>query len=883
MQSKEIRSRFIEFFKSKSHQFVPSSPMVNKNDPTLLFTNAGMNQFKDYFLGNARPDSTRVANSQKCLRASGKHNDLEEVGIDTYHHTMFEMLGNWSFGDYFKKEAIAWAWELLTEEYGLPANRLYVTVFEGDQSDGLSFDREAYNYWKVLVDEERILEGDKKDNFWEMGDTGPCGPCSEIHIDLRSEAEIARVPGKTLVNQDHPEVIEIWNLVFMQYDRKADKSLVDLPAQHIDTGMGFERLAMALQGKKSNYDTDIFTPLIECVARKAGIGYKDHEQTDIAIRVIVDHIRAIAFAIADGQLPSNNKAGYVIRRILRRAVRYGYTFLGFKAPFLHELVEILAGQFEGFFDELTSQREFIARVIREEETSFLRTLENGLRQLDQLMATMKAEGKETIDGQVVFELYDTFGFPKDLTALIAHENGFRQDEAGFQAAMAAQKQRSKADAAQEKGDWITVNDGEGVAFVGYDVNETRARIVKYREVREKKKTTCQVVLDQTPFYGESGGQVGDKGRLKSDIETVKVLDTQKENDLIIHYTDRIPEKPEATFEACIDVAGRNLICNNHSATHLLHQALRDVLGDHVQQKGSLVSDRVLRFDFSHFAKVEPGQLEEVEKIVNDHIRQNIPLDEKRHVPIDEARQMGATALFGEKYGEFVRVITFDPHYSVELCGGTHVNATGEIGLFKIVSESAVAAGVRRVEALTGPAAFAYMQEQERLLKSVKELLKNPKDLTRAIEALMEDQKKLSKEMEAMHSKLVLDLKNQLKEKVNSRNGINSLVARVTLPHADALKKLSFELKNEVNPLFAVLAADVAGKPQIAVVVDEGLVSSKNLNAGQIVRDLAREIKGGGGGQPFFATAGGKDLGGLDAVVDKAKLVVSCQLSVVSCQ
>ena len=876
MQSKEIRSRFIEFFKSKSHQFVPSSPMVNKNDPTLLFTNAGMNQFKDYFLGNARPDCTRVANSQKCLRASGKHNDLEEVGIDTYHHTMFEMLGNWSFGDYFKKEAIAWAWELLTEEYRLPANRLYVTVFEGDKSDGLSFDREAYNYWKALIDEERILGGDKKDNFWEMGDTGPCGPCSEIHIDLRSEEEIARVPGKTLVNQDHPEVIEIWNLVFMQYDRKADKSLVDLPAQHIDTGMGFERLAMALQGKKSNYDTDIFTPLIEYVARKAGIRYKDHEQTDIAIRVIVDHIRAIAFAIADGQLPSNNKAGYVIRRILRRAVRYGYTFLGFKAPFLHELVEILAGQFEGFFDELTSQREFIARVIKEEEASFLRTLENGLKQLDQLMATMKAKGKETIDGRVVFELYDTFGFPKDLTALIARENGFRQDEAGFQAAMAAQKQRSKADAVQEKGDWITVNEGESPAFVGYDVNETLARIVKYREVREKKNITYQVVLDQTPFYGESGGQVGDKGRLKSDTETVKVLDTQKENDLIIHYTDCIPEKPEATFEACIDVARRKLTCNNHSATHLLHQALRDVLGDHVQQKGSLVSERVLRFDFSHFAKVEPAQLEEIEKTVNDHIRQNIPLDEKCQVPIDEARQMGATALFGEKYGEFVRVITFDPNYSVELCGGTHVDATGEIGLFKIVSESAVAAGVRRVEALTGPAAFAYMQEQERLLKSVKELLKNPKDLTKALWALMEDQKKLSKEIEAMHSKQALDLKNELKEKINSRNGINSLVAKVTLPHADALKKLSFELKNEVDMLFAVLAADVVGKPQIAVVVDESLVSSKNLNACQIVRDLAREIKGGGGGQPFFATAGGKDLGGLDAVVAKAKSVVSSQ-------
>jgi len=874
MQSKEIRSRFIEFFESKSHHFVPSSPMVNKNDPTLLFTNAGMNQFKDYFLGNAQADYTRVANSQKCLRASGKHNDLEEVGIDTYHHTMFEMLGNWSFGDYFKKEAIEWAWELLTDVYGLPEDRLYVTVFEGDKGDGLAFDQEAYDYWKALMDEARILGGDKSDNFWEMGDTGPCGPCSEIHIDLRSDEDIAKVPGKELVNMDHPEVIEVWNLVFMQYDRKADKSLVNLPAQHIDTGMGFERLAMAMQGKKSNYDTDVFTPLIEYIAQKAGVEYKDDEQTDIALRVIVDHIRAITFAIADGQLPSNNKAGYVIRRILRRAVRYGYTFLGFKAPFLHELIQILAIQFDGVFDEVTSQKDFIAKVIKEEEASFLRTLENGLKQLDQIMSGLKAEGKDTIDGRAVFELYDTFGFPKDLTALIARENGFKQDEAGFQQAMEEQKQRSKADAAQETGDWITVHDEDSVEFVGYDVNETQARIIKYREIKEKKNTVYQVVLDQTPFYGESGGQVGDKGTLTSDSETVKVLDTQKENDLIVHYTNKVPDNPAATFEASIDTTRRDLIRNNHSATHLLHQALRDVLGNHVQQKGSLVSDKVLRFDFSHFAKVEPEQLVGIEKIVNEHIRKNIQLDEKRYVPIEEAKGMGATALFGEKYGEFVRVITFDPEYSVELCGGTHVNATGDIGILKITSESAVAAGVRRIEALTGPGAFAYVQEQEKLLKSVKDLLKNPKDLEKAVNALLDDQKKLSKEIEALHNKQAGQVKDNLIGDVKSLGDVNALVAKVTLPNADALKKLSFEMKNEVENLFAVLAADIAGKPQIAVVIDESLVSSKDLNAGQIVRELAREIKGGGGGQPFFATAGGKDLAGLDAVVTKANEIVS---------
>lgn len=874
MQSREIRSRFIEFFASKSHHFVPSAPMVIKNDPTLMFTNAGMNQFKDFFLGNAQADYSRVANSQKCLRVSGKHNDLEEVGIDTYHHTMFEMLGNWSFGDYFKKDAIAWAWELLTKVYGLPEDRLYITVFEGDKSENLAFDQEAFDFWKELIDETRILGGNKKDNFWEMGETGPCGPCSEIHIDLRSQQEIAKVPGKDLVNQDHPEVIEVWNLVFMQYDRKADRSLTNLPAKHIDTGMGFERLAMALQGKKSNYDTDIFMPLIESVGKRAGVRYKDNEQTDIALRVIVDHIRAIAFAIADGQLPSNNKAGYVIRRILRRAVRYGYTFLNFREPFMHELLPLLSAQFKGVFDELGSQQEFIARVIMEEEASFLRTLESGLKRLDQVKADLTASNEKTIDGKVVFELYDTFGFPLDLTALIASESGLKLDEAGFEQAMAAQKQRSKADAAQEKGDWIAVHDEDTVDFVGYDSTEAEAHIIKYREIKEKKGKVYQVVLDKTPFYGESGGQVGDTGTLTSNAETINVLDTQKENDLIVLYTDKIPQNPENSFQAAIDVKRRDLIRNNHSATHLLHAALRDVLGTHLQQKGSLVSDNVLRFDFSHFAKVEPDQIAEIERIVNDRVRKNIRLDEKRNVPIDDARAMGATALFGEKYGEFVRVITFDPGYSVELCGGTHVQATGEIGLFKITSESAVAAGVRRIEALTGPKAFSYIQEQEQLIKEVKELLKHPKDLTRAVSSLLEEQKKLSKEIEGLHARQSGQVKEGLLRQVTTQNGISAIIAKVTVPNADALKKLSFELKNEVDNLFGVLAADVAGKPQIAVVISENLVSEKGLNAGQLVRELAKEIKGGGGGQPFFATAGGKDLGGLDAVVAKANEIPS---------
>ncbi|RKQ42738.1 alanyl-tRNA synthetase [Roseivirga pacifica] len=874
MQSKEIRSKFIEFFESRGHKYVPSAPMVLKNDPTLMFTNAGMNQFKDLFLGNKKEDYTRAVNSQKCLRVSGKHNDLEEVGIDTYHHTMFEMLGNWSFGDYFKQEAIGWSWELLTEVFGLPKERLYVTVFEGDKTDGVPFDKEAFDFWKSHIDEARILNGDKKDNFWEMGDTGPCGPCSEVHIDLRSDEEIAQKPGKDLVNMDHPQVVEIWNLVFIQFDRKADGSLENLPAKHIDTGMGFERLCMAMQGKLSNYDTDVFTPLIEKIAKKAGVNYKDKEETDIAIRVIVDHIRAISFAIADGQLPSNNKAGYVVRRILRRAVRYGYTFLNFQEPFLYELVDVLADQYEGFFDELSGQKDFIAKVVREEENSFLRTLENGLKRLDQIESKLTKEGKKEIEGKEVFELYDTFGFPVDLTALIAREKGLAVDEAGFQSAMAEQKNRSKADAASEKGDWIQVGDDEQVEFVGYDATEAQAEIIKYREIKDKKGKVFQIVLNKTPFYGESGGQIGDTGVLVGDGETINVLDTQKENDLIVHFTNKLPSKPEANFTAKINAERRALIKNNHSSTHLLHSALREVLGDHVQQKGSLVSDQLLRFDFSHFQKVTDEEIERIEQIVNEHVRQNIKLDERRNVPIEDAKALGATALFGEKYGEFVRVITFDPKYSVELCGGTHVNATGDIGLFKIVSEGAVAAGVRRIEAYTGPGAFNYVQEQEKALKSVKDLLKNPKDLSKAIEGLLEEQKKLSKEIEGLHAKQSGQVKTDLIAKAEDKAGIKVIAQQVTLPSADALKKLSFELKNEVENVFAVLAADIAGKPQIAVVIDEALVKDKGLNAGQIIRDLAKEIKGGGGGQPFFATAGGKDLSGLPKVIEKTTELVA---------
>ena len=874
MKAKEIRNLFIEFFESKKHHYVPSSPIVVKNDPTLMFTNAGMNQFKDYFLGNEEPKFLRVANSQKCLRVSGKHNDLEEVGVDTYHHTMFEMLGNWSFGDYFKKEAIEWAWELLTEVYQLPKDRLYVSVFGGDAGDNLDRDMEAFQIWSKILPESRIIFGSKKDNFWEMGDTGPCGPCSEIHVDLRPDGEREQVNGYDLVNNDHPQVIEIWNLVFMQFNRISDGSLKELPAKHVDTGMGFERLVRAIQNKSSNYDTDVFTPFIQAIATKSGKEYGKDEKIDIAMRVIVDHIRAISFTIADGQLPSNNKAGYVIRRILRRAVRYGYTFLGFQKPFLYELLPLLAETFGDIFPEVAAQQDFIAKVIMEEENSFLRTLDNGLKKLDQIKEEMAASGQQVIDGKTAFELYDTFGFPLDLTSLIARENGLSVDEKGFGVEMDKQKTRSRAAAEQETGDWVMVGEDEGVEFIGYDYLESQSRIVKYRQIKDKKGDRFQLVLDRTPFYAESGGQVGDKGLLQSDNESIKVLDTKKENDLIVHFVDRLPSKPEALFTSKVDGGKRKLSMNNHTATHLLHAALKQVLGDHVQQKGSLVNEEILRFDFSHFAKLTEEEISQVESIVNTKIRENIALNEQRNVPIAEAKNQGATALFGEKYGDFVRVITFDRNFSVELCGGTHVSSTGVIGLFKIVSEGSISAGVRRIEAITADAAEAYVNEQFQLVKEIQELLKNPRDVKKSIEALLQERNDLRKELESVQTQQAGALKQELIGSIQEVNGTKQIIAQISMPSADALKKLAFELKNEVENVIAVLAAEIDGKPQVAVLISENLVTEKSLNAGVLVRDLAKEIDGGGGGQPFFATAGGKNLSGLPAVLVKAKLLLS---------
>ena len=870
MEAKEIRSTFIEFFQSKEHYYVPSSPIVVKNDPTLMFTNAGMNQFKDAFLGNEVAKYARVANSQKCLRVSGKHNDLEEVGVDTYHHTMFEMLGNWSFGDYFKSEAIEWAWELLTEVYKLPKDRLYVSVFEGDKGDNLAMDSEAFDFWKKIVPEDRIIMGSKKDNFWEMGDTGPCGPCSEIHIDLRPDSERAEVAGRDLVNNDHEQVIEIWNLVFMQFNRLADGSLKELPAKHVDTGMGFERLVRAIQQKSSNYDTDLFAPFLAALAKKSGKTYGKDEQTDIAFRVIVDHIRAISFTIADGQLPSNNKAGYVIRRILRRAVRYGYTFLGFHEPFLYELTSLIAENFGDVFPEVRQQQEFISKVIYEEEASFLRTLDNGLKILDQIKAELKEKNETVIPGKTAFELYDTFGFPLDLTSLIARENGLSLDEKGFAIEMEKQKTRSRAASESETGDWVLVHEDSGVEFIGYDFLESHSHIIKYRVITDKKGDKYQIVLDKTPFYAESGGQVGDTGWLVSDTEKIRVIDTKKENDLIVHFVEKLPKTPGVRFSAEVDREKRKLSMNNHTATHLLQSALKQVLGDHIQQRGSLVNEELLRFDFSHFGKVTDEEIAQVEEIVNAKIRENIPLVEQRNVPIEEAKKMGATALFGEKYGDFVRVITFDPNYSVELCGGTHVPSTSQIGLFKIVSEGSSASGVRRIEAITAKAAESYLREHEILVKEIQELLKNPKDLKKAVEALIQERNELKKEIESLHQEKAGAVKGQLLNQFLDGDGINTLIAQVSLPNADSLKKLAYELKNEVENAFVILAAAIDGKPQIAVIIEDSLVQSKNLNAGQIVRELAKEIQGGGGGQPFFATAGGKDLAGLERVVAKAR-------------
>ncbi|MCX3265455.1 alanine--tRNA ligase [Pedobacter agri] len=870
MTAQEIRQAFLSFFESKQHHVVPSAPIVVKNDPTLMFTNAGMNQFKDLFLGEAAIKYARVADTQRCLRVSGKHNDLEEVGIDTYHHTMFEMLGNWSFGDYFKKDAIAWSWELLTEIYKIPKDKLYVTYFEGDEKEGLEKDQEAYDLWKQYVDESHILPGNKKDNFWEMGDTGPCGPCSEIHVDCRTDEEKALVDGATLVNADHPQVIEIWNNVFMQFNRLKDGSLQSLPAKHVDTGMGFERLVRVLQQKSSNYDTDVFQPMIQFIADKSGIKYGANEKTDIAMRVMADHIRAIAFVIADGQLPSNNKAGYVIRRILRRAVRYAYTFLNFKEPFLNQLVPLLAEQFKGVFDELISQQYFVQKVVLEEEVSFLRTLSTGIQRFERYQAT-----NNTVEGSFAFELSDTFGFPIDLTELMAREKGWSVDLAGYEQALKKQKDDSRAATAIDTGDWVIVNADEQSEFVGYDDLEIETEILKYRKVKAKGKEQYQIVLRQTPFYAESGGQVGDTGRLEDHSRQfwVDITDTKKENGLTVHFADILPDNLEGKFWAVIDEDKRILTEDNHSATHLLHAALKQVLGNHVNQKGSLVNADYLRFDFSHFAKVTDDELAQIEVIVNQKIRQNIKLKEERDVPYQDAIESGVTALFGEKYGDFVRMITFDDHFSKELCGGTHVKATGQIGSFKIVSESAVAAGVRRIEAITADKAEQYFLDQRKELGHLKALLNGSKDLSASVQALLDENAKLKKEIEKSTLERVNNLKHEIVHHVRGINGVNLIAKHIDLQSADAVKNLAFSLKDMIDNLFLVFTSEIDGKPGITVMLSDDLVK-KGMNASNIVRELGKEIQGGGGGQPFYATAGGKNSAGLPNVLSKAEGFIS---------
>ena len=874
MTSQEIRQLFLKFFEEKGHTIVPSAPMVIKNDPTLMFTNAGMNQFKEFFLGNAKPKQKRVVDTQKCLRVSGKHNDLEEVGRDTYHHTMFEMLGNWSFGDYFKKEAISWAWELLTEVYKIPKENLYVTVFEGSPEEGVPFDQEAYDIWKERIAEDHILLGNKKDNFWEMGDQGPCGPCSEIHVDIRSAEEKAKIAGRDLVNNDHPQVIEIWNNVFMEFNRKADGSLEKLPAQNVDTGMGFERLCMVLQGKQSNYDTDVFTPLIHKVEEITKTSYTngikvtaEQEQINVAIRVISDHIRAVAFAIADGQLPSNNGAGYVIRRILRRAIRYGFTFLGQKEPFIYKLVETLAKQMGSTFPELEKEFLLIVSVIKEEEASFLRTLEQGLLMLDVMIQNTT---DKQLSGSKAFELYDTYGFPKDLTALILSERGMTLDEASFEEHLQKQKERSRAAAQVKAGDWVVLRDDEEEEFIGYDTLEAVVRLVKYRKVESQKDGTLyQLVFNTTPFYPEGGGQVGDRGTLQSaNGEITYIIDTKKENNLIIHLAEHLPENLTDPFKAEVHLVGRTLAQSNHSATHLLHQALREVLGTHVEQKGSHVSPEALRFDFSHFAKLTQEELTEVERIVNKRIYEKIPLQEHRNIPIQQALDAGAMALFGEKYGDKVRMIQFGE--SRELCGGTHVENTGDIWFFKIVSEGAVAAGVRRIEAITNAGALKHFLLQEKLLEEIKSSLKNPQDPIKSITNLQEENARLHKELEQLKREQAKQLKGELKGEFVTISGVQCLTKRLDLDMA-TLKDLAFMLGEEVKDAFILFGSTQEdGKALLLCYINKELAKNKGLDAGKIVRELGKYIQGGGGGQPFFATAGGKKPEGIQEALDKAK-------------
>ncbi len=863
----EIRKQFFNYFESKGHEIVPSAPMVVKNDPTLMFVNAGMNQFKDYFLGNAIPKNPRIANTQKCLRVSGKHNDLEEVGVDTYHHTMFEMLGNWSFGDYFKDEAIEWAWELLVDVYKIPKDRLYVTVFEGDEADGVPLDAQSREIWKKFIAEDRIILANKKDNFWEMGDTGPCGPCTEIHVDLRSDSDRALVDGRSLVNADNPQVVEIWNNVFMEFNRKANGTLEPLPAQHVDTGMGLERLAMALQGKQSNYDTDLFQSLIRHMETVSGVKYGASESTDIALRVIADHIRAISFSIADGQLPSNTGAGYVIRRILRRAVRYGYQTLGMKEPFMAGLSGALCEIMGDPFIELIAQKELVEKVIHEEETRFFRTLEQGLKRLDLVIAKTKSSQLSEIEGAVAFELYDTYGFPFDLTSLIARENGLSVDEPGFEAELNLQKERSRSATAMETDDWIIILEDEIAEFVGYDLLSTSVKIVKYRKVMQKQKHFYQVVFNLTPFYPEGGGQVGDTGHIEINGEKAFVFDTKKENNLIIHLMNELPTKLDATFLAVVNPSKRAASANNHSATHLLHHALRTVLGTHVEQKGSLVNADYLRFDFSHFSKVTDDELAKVQEMVTAQIRANSLLEEKRNTPMSVAQEMGAMALFGEKYGDTVRVIKFGD--SVELCGGTHVSSTGQIGLFKITSEAAVAAGVRRIEAITSEKAEAFFEQKAATLDEIAFALKNPKDIVKAVTDLQTKNSVLQKEIEQYRRNHAQLIKADLKQRIQTSNGVNFLEAIVELDAA-SIKDILFNLKAEVENFVGVIGGKDDGKCSLSIIASDAIVVEKNFNAGTLIREVSALIQGGGGGQANFATAGGKNAGGLSEALGKVK-------------
>ncbi len=867
--AREIRTAFLEFFKSREHLIVPSSPVVVKDDPTLMFVNAGMNQFKDYFLGNKKSPAPRIADTQKCLRVSGKHNDLEEVGVDTYHHTLFEMLGNWSFGDYFKKESIEWGWKFLTEELNIPKDRLYATVFEGDESDGLERDTEAIEFWKEWLPDDRILLGNKRDNFWEMGDTGPCGPCSEIHIDCRPNEERKQIPGASLVNADHPQVIEIWNIVFMQFNRKKDGSLEPLPEKHVDTGMGFERLVRVIQEKTSNYDTDIFSGIIASIENLTGEKYDGSDsQKAIAFRVLADHIRAVSFTIADGQLPSNTGAGYVIRRILRRAVRYYFSALGRKEPLLHELVPVLANQFQDVFPELKKQEAFVSKVTLEEENNFLKTLDAGLKRIDHIIR--ETEG-DTVSGHAAFELFDTYGFPLDLTRLVVAEHHLNVDEAGFEFEMEAQRNRSRTATEIDVSDWVVLKDGSTV-FKGYDTLETESSLLRYRQVKAKGKEMYQLVLNQTPFYAESGGQVGDKGKLFFDRESVEVIDTKKEMDLIVHYVQKMPSNPAASIYAVVDSDLRASTAIHHSVTHLMHAALRQVLGTHVEQKGSLNDAVHLRFDFSHFSKMTDEEINRTEDIVNKKILENIPVVIKE-MPKEEALKLGAMALFGEKYGDMVRVVIMDPDFSVELCGGTHVGNTGEIGLFKIVSESAVAAGVRRVEAVAGMEAVQYYREKESQLKAISEAMKHPQNILKSITQIIEENNLLKKQVADYQNKKLQVIKNKIKSELKTIDGVSCMIGQYDGLNVNSSKQIASELRQEVASSFIVLSGVSDEKPFITVAISDNLIQEKSLHAGKIVKNLAVHINGGGGGQPFIATAGGKNTNGISKVVQAAKELI----------